>query len=72
MLQDFVTAYVDDLIIASETFEEHVRHLEAVFIRLKENGLTANWKKTQFCRKMLTFLGHEISAQGIGPCKIKL
>lgn len=33
---DFVTIYVDDIVIASETFEEHIEHLDRLFMRLQD------------------------------------
>lgn len=71
-MREYLTAYVDDLIIASETFEDHLRHLGELFKRLKDDGLTINLSKTLFCRKEIPFLGHIISAEGIKPCPEKL
>lgn len=68
----FVTMYIDDLIVASESFEEHVKHLDTVFTKLKDNGLTVNGNKTKICMEELKFLGHIISARGITPCNEKL
>ena len=38
-LDDFTTAYVDDILIYSESYEDHVRHVKLVLQRLREAGL---------------------------------
>uniref|UniRef100_A0A1X7U3D0 Reverse transcriptase domain-containing protein n=1 Tax=Amphimedon queenslandica TaxID=400682 RepID=A0A1X7U3D0_AMPQE len=39
-LESFVSAYLDNIIVFSESFEEHAKHLERVLLRLREAGLT--------------------------------
>ena len=46
--ETFPAAYLDDLIVYSETFEEHLLHLRWVMVTLQADGLTANPKKCQF------------------------
>lgn len=57
--------YVDDFLIASRTFEEHLSLLRRVAERLKEAELTVSRKKSQFCMKKLRFLGMIVSEKGI-------
>lgn len=66
-------AYLDDLILISATFEEHLALLEDVFERLRSAGLKLNKEKCNFCQTELKYLGHIINAEGIGtdPDKIK-
>ena len=59
--------YIDDIIIGSETIEEHIAELEKLFQKLREVNLKVKLNKCLFARKKLAFLGHEISEQGIGP-----
>ena len=40
-LREYTSAYLDDLIVFSGTWRDHLRHLEAIFTRLGEAGLTA-------------------------------
>jgi len=61
----FVFNYLDDLLVYSETFEEHVNHLEVVLERLKEAGLTVNPEKVDFAQPEISFLGHLVSSRGI-------
>ena len=66
-------AYLDDLIIFSSTYEEHLEILDKVLTRLKENNLKLSPEKCFFIEEKLTFLGHVVSAQGIetDPSKIE-
>lgn len=57
--------YLDDIIILSTTFEEHLKDLQAVFDRLKEYNLTANREKCHFCCSRIKYLGHYITPQGL-------
>lgn len=52
----------------SETFEEHLCHLEAIFKKFSEHNITINSikkEKSRFLRSKATFLGHIISPEGI-------
>lgn len=57
--------YVDDFLIASETFEEHLATLELVASKLIEAELSISKKKSKFCMRKLRFLGMIISEAGI-------
>ena len=59
--------YLDDIIVFSSTFEDHLKDLKEVFIRLQEAGLHLKPSKCFICQKKLIYLGHEISAEGIAP-----
>lgn len=60
-----VTIYVDDIVIASETWEQHVRQLNGVLDRLKSEGVTVNKEKSVFAQSQISFLGHIVDADGI-------
>lgn len=64
---DFCHAYIEDLLIASSSPDEHKVHLKSVFQRLAEHGILVNMDKSEFGVHMLTFLGHVISNRGIKP-----
>lgn len=66
-LEPRIFIYLDDIIILSNSFEEHMRDLEEVARRLSKANLTVNLDKSQFCRKELPFLGHVITPTGIRP-----
>ena len=67
-----VMAYLDDLIIRSQTFEDHVYSLTKVLKALKSNGFKLKPKKTKLCRESVEFLGHKINPQGILPLEKNL
>ena len=56
---------MDDIIIFSDTFEEHLDRLERVLLRLRECGLKLNPKKCSFCQEKVKYVGHIVSANGI-------
>ena len=57
--------YLDDIVIFSKTEEEHERHLEEVFSRLRQAGLRLKPKKCYFGLKEIQLLGYIISQNGI-------
>ena len=56
----FCYAYIDDVLIASATFTEHLSHLRLVLERFKEYGIIINPTKCKFGEHQLKFLGHLI------------
>ena len=65
--------YLDDIIVYSKTFEEHLENLGIVFERLKEANLKLNPKKCNLLCRKVAFLGHEVSESGIStdPSKVQ-
>lgn len=61
----YVFNYLDDLVIYSKTWEEHVEHLHNVFSRLRQAKLTVNPEKVRFAVGEISFLGHKVSARGV-------
>lgn len=59
--------YLDDIIIYSNTFEEHVDRLEQIFRRLREIHLKLSPKKCEFCKQKVKYVGHIVSEKGIEP-----
>ena len=57
--------YLDDIVVFSTTFEEHVERLEAVFRRLQTNNLKLKASKCEFFKREVTYLGHVVSEEGI-------
>ena len=64
---DFVFCYVDDILIASPSMEEHLCHLRVVFERLSAHGVLLNPSKCTFGQDTIPFLGHQVTAGGIKP-----
>lgn len=69
---DFTFAYIDDILIASNSEEEHTEHLRIVLNRLRQAHLAINFDKCHFGKSVLTFLGHEISSSGLKPPEEKV
>ena len=69
-----MVVYLDDIAILSKSHEEHLRHLDLVFARLKEVGLIVNLKKCSFMQPQIKFLGHILSAKGVeaDPAKLQV
>ena len=63
----YALIYLDDVIVFSRTEEEHLHHLQVVFARFLEPGLKLKLSKCHFLQDEITFLGHEISAEGMKP-----
>ena len=68
----FSYTYIDDVLIASSTPEEHAQHLRAVLQRFKEFGVIINPLKCEFGVKTLQFLGHQVDSNGIQPLDDKV
>ncbi|KAI0996911.1 hypothetical protein K3495_g11272 [Podosphaera aphanis] len=73
-LDEFCTAYIDDILIFSETLEDHQSHVKKVLARLMEAGLQIDIKKCDFHVKYIKFLGLVITTKGIkmDPSKLKV
>jgi hypothetical protein len=63
----FVFCYLDDIIIASHSLEEHIEHLRQIFTILQENGLQINPAKCVFAAAAVEFLGHRVDQDGVRP-----
>ncbi|KAK1573522.1 hypothetical protein QYE76_017367, partial [Lolium multiflorum] len=58
--QAFILVYVDDLLVFSKSYKEHIAHLETFFRKVEQNGLILSKKKMEICKEKINFLGHEI------------
>ena len=57
--------YLDDVLIYSQTFEEHLQHLRLVFDRFREAGLKLKPSKCHFGQTKVNYLGHVITPEGL-------
>lgn len=64
--------YLDDIIIYSGTFEDHLRDLGEVFSRVRAAGLKLKPSKCQFLKSEVKYLGHIVSAAGVRPDPAKV
>ena len=68
----FISVYLDDVIVYSETLAEHVNHLRKVFERLRTAGLKPNPAKCRFVCDEVEYLGHLITPAGLKPIERNL
>ena len=66
-LDDFVIVYLDDILIFSGTWDEHVRHVKQVLYTLQREKLYVKLSKCEFGKTALVYLGHIV---GGGQLKI--
>ena len=69
---DFAYAYIDDILVASSSLEEHRHHLETLFQRLKDYGVVINPGKCTFGQTEVKFLGYLVSKEGARPLSEKV
>ena len=71
-LYNFTAAYLDDLVIFSNTCEERLEHIQSVLQRLRGAGLTAKPKKCQFGMEYCIYLGHVVGGGALRPEALKV
>jgi hypothetical protein len=64
-LDKFVVVFIDDILIYSQSEEEHEDHLRMVLQRLREHQLYAKLRKCEFWINEVLFLGHIINKEGL-------
>ncbi|XP_061584211.1 uncharacterized protein LOC133449095 [Cololabis saira] len=67
-----VLLYLDDIVIFSSSFDQHLQRLDLILSRLKEHNLKLKLQKCHFFQSEVKYLGHVISASGVAtdPSKI--
>lgn len=65
LLRRCVLVFIDDILIYSNTLEEHQKHLEEVFQLLAKHQLKVKQSKCAFAQQKLKYLGHIISVDGV-------
>ena len=69
---EFAAAYLDDLVIHSTSWDDHVRHLREILRRLGQAGLTVKPKKCQIAMSQCTYLGHVVGNGKVRPEQSKV
>src|SRR5690349_3030961 len=64
--------YIDDILVYSRTFEEHIQHLDDVFERLRAANLSCSLPKSQLFKEEVKYLGHMAGARGTYPDPAKV
>lgn len=57
----FVVIYLDDIVVYSESLQDHLNHLKHVFSRLRHHWLYVKKEKYEFAQREYMFLGHRIN-----------
>ena len=69
---DYTDIYVDDIVVYSETLEDHLVHLRKVLQRSREHQLFVKLKKCSFAQSEIEFVGFIVGRKGIRPVPEKL
>ncbi|KAJ9529863.1 hypothetical protein QJQ45_022262 [Haematococcus lacustris] len=74
LINKSVLVYIDDILVMSNSAEEHVQHLREVLELMRQHKLYAKRSKCEFNKTELTFLGHIVGEHGIAvdPAKVKV
>ncbi|CAF4574062.1 unnamed protein product [Rotaria sp. Silwood1] len=64
---DYTLVYLDDVVIFSRTFDQHIHHLNEILSILSSARLQLNPQKCSFVKREIDYLGHTINGQGIRP-----
>lgn len=71
-LRKFILVFIDDILVYSQTFEQHISHLEFALQLLRDNCYYAKTSKFSFGKVHISFLGHVISEKGVGVDRDKV
>ena len=69
---DYAAAYLDDVVIHSRSWSEHLHHVTEILRRLDRAGLTVKPKKCQFAMSQCSYLGHNVGNGEVRPEQSKL
>ncbi|CAM4553043.1 unnamed protein product [Caretta caretta] len=71
-LGEYAVTYLDDVAIFSDSWAEHLEHLQKVFERIRAAGLTVKAKKCQIGLNRMTYFGHQVGQGTINPLQTKV
>jgi hypothetical protein len=71
-LDESASAYLDDMLIYSDSEEEHVGHVKWIMQWLLEAGLNLKLEKCEFHKETVRYLGLIISTKGISMDEVKV
>ena len=64
-LRPHAFCYLDDIIVVTEKFEEHLKWLATVLDKITKANLTVNPEKCEFCRSEVKYLGYVVNKEGL-------
>jgi hypothetical protein len=65
LLRKCVVVFIDDILIYSQTWEDHMAHVKAVFSILDKNQFKVKLSKCAFAQNKLHYLGYAVSREGV-------
>lgn len=68
----FCLVYIDDIVVYSKTYEDHIIHLDKVLGAIEESGLTLSPKKCHLFYSSILLLGHQVSRLGLSTHDAKV
>ncbi len=68
----FSLVYIDDIVVYSKSYEEHIEHLDQVLKAVEENGITLSPSKCHFFYSSILLLGHKVSHLGLSTHEEKV
>ena len=68
-LSDFTVNFIDDILIFSKTFEEHIQHISRLLEALQKEGFRLKFSKCTFAQNHAKYLGHIIENNTVRPLK---
>lgn len=71
-LGEFAVCFIDDILLFSKSFSNHVEHLEKLFHAIKSEGLKLKFTKCTFAADSVKYLGHVIQNNSVKPLKDNL
>ena len=71
-LNKFVLVFLDDIIVYSNTLEEHEQHVRQALTRLRQQRLYAKASKSALCKREVEFLGHMVGEHGLRVMQDKI
>ncbi|XP_043270945.1 uncharacterized protein [Venturia canescens] len=66
-LETFAVNYIDDILVYSKDYRDHMKHIELTLKALQEQGIKLNLAKCVFTQSKITYLGHEIGNNCVRP-----
>jgi hypothetical protein len=67
-----VLVFFDDILVYSQSFEQHVYHLQQVLQTLQQQQWKVKLSKCSFAQRSLSYLGYVISSEGVSTCSKKI
>ncbi|GBN98553.1 hypothetical protein AVEN_207087-1 [Araneus ventricosus] len=65
--REYCRSYIDDVVIYSQSWRDHLLHIDSTFRSLREVGLTVNLEKYAFGQNQVKFLGHIVGSSQHSP-----